>query len=221
MCYYFTSKSYLTQPPQRDAGNKARMGRDATFYNVALPQRSQMTKKDEVKIQAYLKEFPWLTKYVRTEAIGELKVSRIDFDSLDTSPHYEMIAYDPIGPARHAWENIYLLDKIGAELAEVGVIPAVPNPNFRWWKFWTWSSNTRITETINDTLVRLGSLSGEVQIALHLSHNGWRHNIAMRQVTIYKGPKGFNLKNWGEQLQREAENTLKQQIKTLYKEDQS
>lgn len=164
------------------------------------------------KIQAFFKEFGFLAglleklEYQEQGEVEEVYVKRIDKDFLEITPKYEGASGDLVGIADS--ERIVLLDEGGNILEE-------PRQ----------ASVQRYTACHKDDEEEEGKSVGEalsyledpnaVVYAVRI-HTGFRirnhRSVGGFSVTVYKPPRGFNLKDWVEEQRRRAKQMLAAEV---------
>jgi hypothetical protein len=167
---------------------------------------------NEAKWQVFLKQFPWIGRYIDQALVLSLRVSRVEQGLLNYKPLHEYQGGDLAG--RTPDSHIYLVNKAGESLAHVGFESAEPEPRLRWRTglLGLFKPKRNLNETVSDALSRLGQRSGDVEHIVSLSPDPHHEYGDQRHVTVYKSPRGFNLRDWSEQLLKKEANRLNQQI---------
>lgn len=190
------------------------MKRDATSKLGVV----HMITNFDIKLQVFLKEFPWLLQYIDRSKVCDIKASRVSSEMLHRT---QRIASDPqeISPSYDpAWfEQIILLDDKGGYITNVGHITQKRK------SFWQWHSpnkgwEAKSIQTISDALLCLGDKSGDVFYVVTICDTGNRTFLGKDKVVVYKPPKGFNLKNWLFQVEQAHSNALRQQLSEIDKD---
>lgn len=151
---------------------------------------------DRFRVEAFIREFPFLEGLAEKDRIEDIRVSRISPDFLKRKPREEYASGSRVDI--HDIEKVYLLDEDGAVLTEVkGVVDAVDHRG---------EDTFEEGETVGEALARLDDPNA-VAYALNV-HTGYEvvnhHSIGGYEVIIYKPPKGFTLRGWWEEQIRRA-----------------
>ena len=154
-------------------------------------------KMPGTKIDAFFKEFGWLSKYVRKESVNSVFVGRVDHKLLLHSAEKEDVGdFLP----EYVYESLYFLDENGKDVGRVGLKLIPAKNNYRWWKFWTWSNVVPVHgETVYEAVQRL-RYEGMASAFYLLS-------VFSSKVIVYKAPKEYTIQEWIEhqhQLERQA-----------------
>ena len=151
------------------------------------------------KVEAFFKEFAFLANFgyfFTIEMIGNVQVLRLNVDYLVFYPGWLL------------WEHIFLLDKEGSVLLQVGVKWV----GRKWYDPTTWLTGRReFHETIEMAMNRLGLQVDEVTfILMYLPSEVGR-------LRILKIPKGYTLGGWLEALHEKDGAKLKEEQEQIDK----
>jgi hypothetical protein len=159
------------------------------------------------KINAFFKEFPFLTTLVEdANGVEEVKVARIDRDFLGKVPQYRGATGSLVGIGDS--ERIFLLNEKGEVLAEPRqALDITHNEAYE-------DDEKEEGETVGETLT---SLEDPNTIAYAVCiYVGYRirnhHSVGGYSVVVYKPPKGFTLKEWVEDQESRAKAMLDAQL---------
>jgi hypothetical protein len=174
-------------------------------------RRAEMEKIKTSKREAFLLEFPWLQKYI-SNAVASIKVQRIDSDLCRRNLKKTDIALNLFSDDV-LWEEIFLLDAEGKELAKVGQIPQPAKPKTFWKRnpkpFFRYNGK----ETVEEALFRLEVRANEVRFVLSVD---WiKHNWPLKVVTIFKPPKKFSLPEWLKEEIKIARNEIGKELAAI------
>ncbi|OGD32223.1 hypothetical protein A3C91_02890 [Candidatus Azambacteria bacterium RIFCSPHIGHO2_02_FULL_52_12] len=189
----------------------------------------------QTKVKAFFSEFPFLKNYTTEERVNEVKVSRINADFL--TKRCQRVTMDiwagPLMPQPKWSEKIFLLSESGKWLRQVEYQMMCRNPNYHWYRWWNrrepkWlgiSSDSRLSmehalklmktrpsESIGDTL---NSLRNPNEVYYVLCITPLVENPTNWNVTIYKPPKDFTLKEWVLEQQRRVGEEIKELISKI------
>lgn len=132
---------------------------------------------NRLKVEEFFQEFPFLANHVRKEDIREVSVSRVDSQLLKRERNHDYTAVDIIsGPCGEVFEDLFLLDDTGKELAKVGKLP---EHKHRFWR-----CKCVPTTTIEEAIVCLGEEAGNVGFVL---------SVLKEKLVLHKPPKGFTI----------------------------
>ena len=177
------------------------------------------------QVEAFFREFPFLSKYVSAEDVRDPKVSRINPDLFEKHCRSRFFGESVF---KKIWtSSIYLLDKSGEKLLTVGC-------DFRWVEEtpipilaapWTWPflfmphqpghaeiyrlDNFDNPETVGEAVARFAKPE-DIYYALEILP--WEDG---RQIVLYKPPKGFTLMSWLQEEHRRASQEVQAQIATI------
>lgn len=140
------------------------------------------------KIQAMFREFPFLRNFFNPENIYEIKISRVDEETLDLHPE----DYDRVNPL---W--VKLLDEEGREVTTLGSTKPIPICR-KWYNPSTWKGRVSYWETVSDALLRLGEEAERVTYVLKASDS----TSIRSSICLYKSPKGFSIRKWLDEIRR-------------------
>lgn len=149
------------------------------------------------KIEAFFREFPFLTDYISLDLVGDVRVSRLDEKFLKETPVRDAtyLTY----PDNYQSEIILLLDCDGKQVAEVQAHGNYFLKKRQWWHPKRWFGDIVDGESVGDALIRIKDEANKVVYALYLEHHGREH---LWKLTLHKPPKTFTLLGWVEELIR-------------------
>ena len=172
------------------------MRRDAAFTMAKAEKEPVMLKRETFKVARVFSEFPWLSKHVSAKIIEDVKISRIDLETMNRIVD------------RGGEEDILLVDCDGNTVTEVG---SKYGCLWRWLYCSYWHpSPIKKNENIADAIIRIGeAASKRVVFILQIEHE----YTGYAGLTIYKLPRAFpTIESWVAELKRRADNAVRQQI---------
>jgi hypothetical protein len=148
------------------------------------------------KVEAFFREFPFLKDFINSNAVGEVKVSRVDEKLLKEIPYRD--EHFMTFPADAHKDIALLLDADGKSLGSVrqeGTYNLAPR---KWYDLRRWAGERVQGESIGDALIRLKDDAKKVVYVLWLEAHGREWN--KWKITLHKPPKTFTLLSWIETL---------------------
>ncbi len=147
------------------------------------------------KIAAFFEEFPFLRKFIHTDWVSEVKVSRISEnlkDSFSSRKYLGVHSYQDefectVTAEVYARNRLYLLDRDGKKITRVG---------FVWYNPFSW---LRSGETVAKTFLRLGDKAEKVHYIVNLEPIG---TAVLANVTVFKPPKDKSARELFEEFRR-------------------
>lgn len=179
------------------------------------------TNEHQIKANIYFEEFPWLKDYVSADRVEAIKVTRVTAETVKYCQETSSAVQDSPGYSPKWIERIVLLDSAGGYITDVGFVPKKVEKRFLFWRRQAISfsfDGYESREPISTALIRLGDKSGDVYFILSICDAGGERKSDYFNVTIYKPPKGFTLKNWAEQRCQVLRNAFHQQIAAIDEE---
>lgn len=146
------------------------------------------------KIEAMVREFPFLGQFVNLQKCKDIKVQRIDEDLLKKT-----IYNGTSESGRYPYHGIYILNKAGGLLAKVGVKKESQRKP-RWWNPASWLDDD---ETVLGAINRVGSQVDEISFIIFVNGFG-------KEVVLYKSPKDQTVSEWLEERVKENRTAIEQ-----------
>jgi len=155
------------------------------------------------RVEAFLKEFAFVCRYVKTDKFRERPtVQRIDLDLLD---RYGCTYEHARGPGYQGYTRFFLIGTNGQELSEVKPYDVV-KPKFSLWHRHTWFHQDVAGETVYEAIQRLGYSLNRVMYVLEVNDH-WG-----QKVILHKVPSGRSLSDWLAQIREVAESELRDEL---------
>lgn len=145
------------------------------------------TFQNDMRVQAFFQEFPYLSDMVDQRKIAYVRVRRWDTDLLNSTT----LVYDQ---HYYTWDEnkFFFLDKDNRVIAIAGKYPETKLP---WWNPLSWFTrgNRMRNERILDSVHQLGELATSVTQIVGVHRNCSNDDT----VCVYKMPNGVsNLEEW-------------------------
>ena len=151
-----------------------------------------MYKKETFKVARVFSEFPWLSKYAVMKMVDDIKISRLDIETMNSLLDW------------NGEEDVFLISNNGTTVTQVGL------KHRRWFGLMLCRHPIITNENIADAIMRIGEMASEkVSFILRIRHD----DTGYATLTVYKMPSAFpTMKSWIGELRRRSANSVEQQI---------
>jgi len=168
---------------------------------------------DKARIEAFVKEFPFLKKHVAGWNDGNIKVARADTNLLSLRVKYHSVSSggDSYGLGD---DKIFFFDKDGEELGRVSYGLYYRNPHYKWWNIFSreqkWLTEAPSPEVLAEfRRIKYGESIGEAIERLNIAERVYyilcvmvieprrdSDSFCARAITIFKPPKSLSFAEW-------------------------
>lgn len=173
-----------------------------SFATVAGCHKEVQMYVSQAKIQAFCREFPWLSKYLDelkayVKWMKILRVQRLDLDVLEQMPYEHMYYYN------NDYLKFFIIDKTGKVLHEVEQRHKMRVRPFNLFRPSTWFTKQVDGQKLKDALTLYPEFAYVLRINVEL---------ICPNIEIYKIPNNWNLADWLEELRRRETEILNKEL---------